>query len=77
MTDEELLIKRKEVANLIIKDYTNYMICEGCECILKIQTIFCPSCNAYRFDKSKERIVEQAIKLGSKLPENFNKSDWK
>jgi Zn finger protein HypA/HybF involved in hydrogenase expression len=77
MTNEELLKKRKETADLIIEHYENFMVCEGCDCILKIQTIFCPSCNAYRFDKSKERIIEQAIKLGSKLPENFSKLDWK
>lgn len=43
-----------------------YKVCEGCDSIVGSGAILCPNCHSYRFDGSAERVVHQAMALGSR-----------
>ena len=59
-TNEEQLKLRSETADRIIKNVDNFAVCEGCESIVSTQTIICPICNAYRFNRNKKDIIARA-----------------
>jgi len=59
--DEEIK-KRKLLAKKIIKNIFYYKLCEGCESVIFVDSIFCPVCQGYRFDYDLNKI-EQAVTI--------------
>lgn len=66
--DDEQTEERHRQASLVIEHPNRYKVCEGCESIVRKRTIFCPLCNAYRFNPDPYTIIEQAIKLAESIP---------
>ncbi|MBE7494811.1 MAG: hypothetical protein HS117_07690 [Verrucomicrobiaceae bacterium] len=54
---------RIKQAEKIASHPEQYKVCEGCGSIVVMRAVTCPSCHAYRFDASKERVVGQARDL--------------
>lgn len=57
---------RARKAAKIISAPTAYKLCEGCESIVLMKAVTCPSCHGYRFDEAPERVIQQAKVLGSR-----------
>jgi Zn finger protein HypA/HybF involved in hydrogenase expression len=66
---------RARQAEKITRQPHLYQICEGCGSIVGISCITCPSCHAYRFDVSQDRVIKQAKKLGSRAANAVLSSD--
>ena len=76
MNDGDAIKKRKIAAKKIIDNYRHYKVCEGCESVVLKSTVFCPICEAYRFDSKKDRIIKTVKVLEEKaqtviLPSDF------
>jgi uncharacterized OB-fold protein len=67
---------RREASERIKKKPSLYKVCEGCGSIVVKKTVICPNCNAYRFDDSQARVLEQAELLGSRQPLSIDKDDY-
>ena len=67
--------QRLESAQRICENPERYQVYEGCGCVLTAQSYVCPVCNGYRFDGSRERVVEQASKLAVKEPQAVLEED--
>lgn len=73
--DEEIK-KRKELGKKILKNIFYYKLCEGCESVVFVDSIFCPACDGYRFCYDLNKI-EKTVKVLSKrkqknkLPEDL------
>jgi len=68
--------KLADAAEKICKYARFYMVCEGCESVVLYDTIFCPICDAYRFDKDPDRVKVVAKELAKRktvvvLPNEF------
>ncbi len=59
-------ISRTEKAKEIANNPGSYKVCEGCDSIVGSKTIICPNCHGYRFDNQPERVIDQALLLGSR-----------
>ena len=70
------LEKRAQQAEKIKNQPELYKVCEGCESIVSRKAGVCPSCHAYRFDESPERVIEQATILGSREQTTVILSDF-
>jgi len=57
---------RQAKAAKIAANPSAYKVCEGCDSIVGLGAILCPNCHSYRFDGSAERVVHQAMALGSR-----------
>ncbi len=57
---------RARQADKIVKNPSNYKICQGCDSIVLIKTHTCPNCASYRFEEGVEEVVKQARVLGSR-----------
>jgi hypothetical protein len=55
--------QKEYIIESVKRFWFGYKVCEGCDIILAEDMPICPVCNAYRFDDSKERVVEVAEKL--------------
>lgn len=60
------LIERAKKAEVIIASPAEYKVCEGCESIVREQTVTCPSCHGYRFEDAPQAVVAQARLLASR-----------
>jgi len=69
--NNDRLEKAKEIAN----NPTIYKVCEGCDSIVGLGTAVCPNCHAYRFDDSAERVIDQAVALGSREQQSVTADD--
>ena len=65
------LDKAKEIAN----NPTKYKVCEGCDSIVGSNTVICPNCHGYRFDAKADRVVDQAVWLGSREQTSVTSDD--
>ncbi|QSR89257.1 hypothetical protein [Methylacidiphilum caldifontis] len=70
------LEERAQKAAKIIASPADYKVCEGCGSIVSKKAIFCPNCNGYRFDSSKQRVIEQAEILGKREPTSVSFEDY-
>jgi len=57
---------RARQADKIVKNPTNYKICQGCDSIVLMKTHTCPNCASYRFEEGEEAVVKQARLLGNR-----------
>jgi len=76
VADSESIKKRKAAAKRILRDIEFYKVCVGCESVILKEDIFCPVCDAYRFNEDQEytrRVVEELSKReqASILPNDF------
>ncbi len=63
--------KAREIAS----NPSSYKVCEGCDSIVGLSVIICSNCHAYRFDSSSERVVDQALYLGSRAQTSVTVED--
>ncbi len=67
---------RKKIGDKILKNIKYYKLCEGCESVILIDSIFCPVCDGYRFNTNLD-IVRKAVhvlankKQSSVLPADY------
>ena len=62
-------------AEKIAQNPQNYKVCEGCGSIVVARAVTCPSCHAYRFDPSAQRVVSQARELALRAASSVLASD--
>lgn len=72
---ENPLNERAKRAREIAASPSGYKVCEGCESIVGVSVVLCPNCHAYRFDTSADRVVEQAMLLGSREQQSVTAAD--
>jgi rRNA maturation endonuclease Nob1 len=75
--DEEIK-RRKALAKKIINNIFYYKLCEGCESVIFIDSIFCPVCQGYRFEHNLDKIEQAATVLSkrkqqTKFMDDFDK----
>ena len=66
---------RIKQAEKIASHPDQYKVCEGCGSIVVARAVTCPSCHAYRFDATPQRVVTQARDLALKNPMSVLSSD--
>lgn len=62
-------------AENIIANPSGFKVCEGCESIVARSASLCANCNAYRFDESEGRVVEQARYLAGRARQSVIAED--
>ncbi len=67
--------QRSKQADKIAQNPQNYKVCEGCGSIVVARAVTCPSCHAYRFDASSQRVVAQARELALRAASSVLASD--
>lgn len=72
---EPLSDDRARQAAKILETPTLYKVCEGCGSIVTMRTVSCPSCHAYLFDHTEERVMKQAEVLAKKSASSVLFSD--
>jgi rRNA maturation endonuclease Nob1 len=73
---EDEIKKRKKLAEKILKNIYYCKLCEGCESVILIDSIFCPVCDGYRFDKSLEHIEKAVHELANKKQSSVLPADY-
>ncbi len=76
MLSQNKMEDRRKRAEMIIAEPTNHKVCEGCESIVGMKAVLCPSCHGYRFDIVPGRVVEQAIYLSSRPALSVTNQDY-
>jgi hypothetical protein len=66
---------RARQAEKISQHPEDYKVCEGCGSIVTLRAVACPSCHAYLFDASHDRVVNQAQILATRLQSGVLSSD--
>ncbi len=66
---------RLKQAEKIASQPEQYKVCEGCGSIVVARAVTCPSCHAYRFDTTPQRVVMQARDLALRNPASVLASD--
>lgn len=66
---------RIKQAEKIASQPDQYKVCEGCGCIVSSRATTCPSCHAYLFDDTPQRVIAQAKSLALKTPVSVLSSD--
>ncbi|MCW0217609.1 MAG: hypothetical protein OJI67_04730 [Prosthecobacter sp.] len=67
--------QRVKQAEKITTHPEQYKVCEGCGSIVVARAVTCPSCHAYRFDATTERVVTQAKNLAKRSAHSVLSSD--
>ena len=67
--------ERAKQALKILETPAEYKVCEGCGSIVTERTVSCPSCHAYQFDASEDRVVRQAKFLAKRGASSVLSSD--
>lgn len=75
MSMQEQDDSRMEQAKKIAANPEQYKVCEGCGSIVVTRAVACPSCHAYLFDATAQRVVTQAKELALKNPRSVLSSD--
>jgi len=65
-TEDSASTERARQAAKILENPQQYKVCEGCGSIVTARTVSCPSCHAYQFDESTERVASQAHSLAQR-----------
>jgi precorrin-6B methylase 2 len=66
---------RAKQAAKILEAPAQFKVCEGCGSIVTARANSCPSCHAYQFDASEERVVTQARVLATRDANSVLSSD--
>lgn len=66
---------REQKAARIASNPTAYKVCEGCDSIVGSGAALCPNCHSFRFDTTPERVVKQALFLGSREQNSVTAGD--
>jgi hypothetical protein len=67
--------ERSRQADKIVKNPSNYKICEGCDSIVLTKAVTCPNCAGYRFEETAQLVIEQARMLVSRQRQTVLRSD--
>lgn len=67
---------RARQADKIVKNPSNYKICEGCDSIVLAKAHTCPNCASYRFLESEASVVAQARLLGNRERRSVTPTDF-
>ena len=67
---------RARQADKIVKNPSNYKICEGCDSIVLAKTSTCPNCASYRFQEGPASVIAQARLLGKRERRSVMASDF-
>ncbi|MGC6427025.1 MAG: hypothetical protein ACON5H_08530 [Akkermansiaceae bacterium] len=70
-SQKDRLEKAKQIAN----NPVGYKVCEGCDSIVVSDVVICPNCHGYRFDGDRERVIDQALELGSREQRSVTAED--
>jgi hypothetical protein len=62
---EKEFSSRKEAAEYVAANYKRFKVCEGCDSVLAKTLAMCPICYTYRFDASKEAVINTSTRLGN------------
>lgn len=73
---EETTEQRKQAAEKILAAPQNFKVCECCGSIVAAKAVVCPLCNAYRFDTSRETVIQQAQILASRERKSIDLADY-
>lgn len=73
---EDEIKKRKKLADKILKNIYYYKLCECCESVILIDSIFCPVCDGYRFDTNIEHIEKAVHELASRNQSSVLPADY-
>ncbi|CAN5671988.1 hypothetical protein BH11VER1_BH11VER1_31960 [soil metagenome] len=68
-------LERIKQAEKILEQPEDYKVCEGCGSIVTARTVSCPSCHAYCFDDTSERVKKQAKLLAKRAAHSVLSSD--
>ena len=64
MTGIELLagiaVARKNRVKTILEAPENFKVCNGCQSILSLTTVFCPFCKCYGFERDRNQVIAMA-----------------
>ncbi|MGC4014822.1 MAG: hypothetical protein QM755_09955 [Luteolibacter sp.] len=66
---------REQKAARIASNPSAYKVCEGCDSIVGAGAALCPNCHSFRFDVRAERVVQQALFLGSREQSSVTAED--
>jgi rRNA maturation endonuclease Nob1 len=64
--DKRAAKNKADAADKICQYARFYKVCEGCESVVIYDKIFCPICDAYRFDSNVDRVKKTAIELSKR-----------
>ncbi|MEM9081021.1 MAG: hypothetical protein AAGC74_10055 [Verrucomicrobiota bacterium] len=67
--------ERARKAREIAERPDGFKVCEGCESIVGVEAVLCPNCHGYRFDEASQRVVAQAMLLGSREQQSVTAED--
>ncbi len=67
--------ERARQAAKIQETPASYKVCEGCGSIVTLRTVSCPSCHAYLFDHTENRVMKQAAALAKRNANSVLSSD--
>jgi hypothetical protein len=73
---EDEIKKRKKLADKILKNIYYYKLCECCESVILIDSIFCPVCDGYRFNTNIEYIEKAVHALANKKQSSVLPADY-
>lgn len=73
---EETPENRKQAAQKILSAPGHFKVCECCGSIVAAKAVVCPLCNAYRFDTTRETVVQQAQMLASRERKSIDMADY-
>lgn len=67
--------KRLEQALVILLQPELFKICEGCDSIVTVKTVICPSCKTYRFNENLDDIIEHTKEISVKEQQSVTDED--
>lgn len=74
-SESDALHERARQADKIVKNPTHYKVCEGCESIVVMSAITCPSCHSYRFNEDAATVAAHARQLARRQRQSVLASD--
>tara|TARA_R110000772_G_scaffold250388_1_gene365036 strand:+ start:362 stop:586 length:225 start_codon:yes stop_codon:yes gene_type:complete len=67
--------ERLEQALIILLQPELFKICEGCDSIVTLKTVVCPSCKSYRFNDNIDAVVEHTKEISIKEQQSVTDKD--
>lgn len=74
-SESDTLHERARQADKIVKNPAHYKVCEGCESIVVMSAVTCPSCHSYRFNEDATSVATQARHLARRQRQSVLASD--
>ena len=73
--NEEDITSRLAQALVILLQPEQFKICEGCDSIVTVKTVICPSCHSYRFNDDTEEVIAHTEIISRKEQCSVTKDD--